>query len=235
MTTANNKQPGFFSQLIFNIIIPVVILTRFSGEQHLGPTLGVVVALAFPIGFGFWEMRRTGKFSFISGLGIVSVLLTGGISLLELDPKYIAIKEAAIPGLLGVAIIVSQYTKYPLLKTLLFNRDVLDIDKIEHSMAERGTSNQLPKVQIIASNILAGSFFLSSLLNYILAKMIVVSQPGTEAYNDELGRMTALSYPVIMVPSMILFFITMFYLFSQLKKLTGLKVEEMLNDPKKTT
>lgn len=99
-------------------------------------------------------------------------------------------------------------------------------------MDERGTTNRLPKVQIIASNILAASFFLSSLLNYILAKMIVVSQPGTEAYNDELGRMTALSYPVIMVPSMILFFITMFYLFSQLKKLTGLKVEDMLNDPK---
>lgn len=232
MTTANNKQPGFFSQLLFNIIIPVVILTRFSGEEHLGATLGVIVALAFPVGFGIWEMRRTGKFSFISGLGIVSVLLTGGISLLELDPKYIAIKEAAIPGLLGIAIIVSQYTKYPLLKTLLFNRDVLDIDKIERSMDERGTTNRLPKVQIIASNILAASFFLSSLLNYILAKMIVVSQPGTEAYNDELGRMTALSYPVIMVPSMILFFITMFYLFSQLKKLTGLKVEDMLNDPK---
>lgn len=232
MTTANKKQPGFFSQLLFNILIPVIILTRFSSEDQLGPTLGVITALAFPIAFGLWELRRTGHFSFIAGLGIVSVLLTGGISLLELDPKYIAIKEAAIPGIIGVVIIVSQYTKYPLLKTLLFNPDVLNIEKIEQALQAKGTSHRLPKVQIIASNILAASFFLSSALNYILAKLIVVSHPGTESYNDELGRMTALSYPVIMVPSMILFFVTVFYLFRSLKTLTGLNVEDMVNDPK---
>ncbi|CAH9050323.1 hypothetical protein PSECIP111951_03963 [Pseudoalteromonas holothuriae] len=228
MSSANQKPTGFFSQLIFNIIIPVVILTRFSGAEYLGPTLGVIIALIFPIGFGLWERNKTGKFNFISGLGIISVLMTGGISLLELDAKYIAIKEALIPGLIGVAIIVSQYTKYPLLKTMLFNDKVMDIPKIENALEQKGNTSKLPKVQIVASNILAGSFFLSSVLNYVLAKMIVVSPAGTEAYNNELGRMTAISYPVIMVPSMILFFLALYYLFSSLKKLTGLKVEEML-------
>ncbi|NOU49791.1 MFS transporter [Pseudoalteromonas sp. JBTF-M23] len=228
MSSTNNKPSGFFSQLLFNIIIPVVILTRFSGEAHLGPTLGVIVALLFPLGFGLWERKKTGKFNFLSALGFVSVLLTGGISLLELDAKYIAIKEAAIPGLIGVAVIVSQYTKYPLLKTMLFNESVMDIKKIEQALEQKGNREKLPKIQVIASNILAGSFFLSSVLNYVLAKMIVVSPAGTEAYNNELGRMTALSYPVIVLPTMVLFFAALFYLFSSLKKLTGLKVEEML-------
>ncbi|MBD1584866.1 VC0807 family protein [Pseudoalteromonas sp. S16_S37] len=228
MSATNNKPSGFFSQLLFNIIIPVVILTRFSGEAHLGPTLGVIVALLFPLGFGLWERKKTGKFNFLSALGFVSVLLTGGISLLELDAKYIAIKEAAIPGLIGIAVIVSQYTKYPLLKTMLFNESVMDINKIEQALEQKGNREKLPKVQVIASNILAGSFFLSSVLNYVLAKMIVVSPAGTEAYNNELGRMTALSYPVIVLPTMVLFFVALFYLFSSLKKLTGLKVEEML-------
>lgn len=222
-----NKPTGVFSQLLFNIIIPVVILTRFSGETHLGPTLGVIVALAFPILFGCWELKKTGKFSFLSGLGIVSVLLTGGISLLELDVKYIAIKEALIPGLIGTAIIVSQYTKYPLLKTLLFNPNTMDIDRIEQALEAKGNLNKLPKVQIVASNILAGSFFLSSVLNYVLAKIIVVSPAGTEAYNNELGRMTALSYPIIAVPTMIVFFIAFYYLLNSIKKLSGLKIEEM--------
>ena len=40
---------------------------------------------------------------------------------------------------------------------------------------------------------IASSFFLSAVLNYSLAKILVKSQPGTEAFNAELGRMTALS------------------------------------------
>ncbi|ESP92613.1 MULTISPECIES: VC0807 family protein [Pseudoalteromonas] len=227
MAEPDNKPSGFFSQMLFNIILPVIILTRFSGEEHLGPSLGVVVALAFPVGFGLWERQKTGKFNFISALGIVSVLLTGGISLLELDAKYIAIKEALIPGVIGVAIVVSQYTKYPLLKTMLFNENVMDIPKIDSALKEKGNLDKLPKVQIVASNILAGSFFLSSVLNYVLAKMIVVSPAGTEAYNNELGRMTALSYPVIVLPTMVIFFVALYYLINSLKKLTGLKMEEM--------
>ncbi|TQF66940.1 VC0807 family protein [Pseudoalteromonas luteoviolacea] len=219
-----------FSQLLFNIIIPVIVLTRFSGEDALGPTLGIIVALAFPVGFGLWERNKTGKFNFISGLGIVSVLLTGGISLLELDAKYIAIKEALIPGIIGIAIVVSQYTKYPLLKTMMFNDNIMDIKKIEAALEQAGNSEKLPKVQVIASNILAGSFFLSSVLNYVLAKMIVVSPAGTEAYNSELGRMTALSYPVIVLPTMVIFFIALYYLLTSLKKLTGLTVEEMFHE-----
>ncbi len=35
-------------------------------------------------------------------LGLISVLLTGGIGLLELDPQWLAIKEAAIPGIIGI-------------------------------------------------------------------------------------------------------------------------------------
>ncbi|MDP3449658.1 MAG: beta-galactosidase, partial [Anaerolineaceae bacterium] len=48
-----------------------------------------------------------------------SVMLTGGISLLELDPQYIAIKEAAIPGIIGLAVLGSQYTRFPLVRTLI--------------------------------------------------------------------------------------------------------------------
>ncbi|KZN44347.1 VC0807 family protein [Pseudoalteromonas luteoviolacea] len=231
MPKADKKQSGMFSQLLFNIIIPVVVLTRLSGEDSLGPTLGIIVALAFPVGFGLWERNKTGKFNFISGLGIVSVLLTGGISLLELDAKYIAIKEALIPGIIGIAIVVSQYTKYPLLKTMMFNDNIMDIKKIESALEQAGNTEKLSKVQVVASNILAASFFLSSVLNYVLAKMIVVSPAGTEAYNSELGRMTALSYPVIVLPTMIIFFIALYYLLTSLRKLTGLTVEEMFHEP----
>ncbi|MDX1678049.1 VC0807 family protein, partial [Arsukibacterium sp.] len=110
---AKPRKTGFFSNMIFNIAIPAIILSRFSGEDALGPVWGVVVALAFPLLFGLWELKLSGKVNFYSILGIISVLLTGGISLLQLDPAYIAIKEAMIPALIGIIVLISQYTPYP--------------------------------------------------------------------------------------------------------------------------
>ncbi len=42
-------------------------------------------------------------------LGIVSVLLTGGIGVLELDTQWLAVKEALIPGIIGVVVLGSTY------------------------------------------------------------------------------------------------------------------------------
>jgi hypothetical protein len=50
-------------------------------------------------------------------LGLVSILLTGGIGLLQLDTRWLAVKEAAIPGLIGLAVLMSTRTRYPLVKT----------------------------------------------------------------------------------------------------------------------
>ena len=59
---------------------------------------------------------------------------------------------------------------------------------------------------------LAGTFLFSSVMNYLLARWVVTSPAGTEAFNNELGRMTLLSYPVIAIPSMLMMMGVMFYL-----------------------
>ena len=71
------------------------------------------------------------------------------------------------------------------------------------------------------------SFFISSALNYILAKMIVVSPPGTVAFNEELGLMTALSFPVIALPMLFIIMFIIWYLISGVRRLTGMKLEKI--------
>lgn len=233
MSQQQPKRGGFFTNLMFNIVIPVVILSRFSGEENLGPMLSIVVALAFPIGFGLWEMYQTGKVNAMSVIGVISVFLTGGISLLQLDPQYIAIKEAAIPGILGIAVLISQKTRYPLVRTLIFNARLIAVDRVNKALREQGNEARLERKLSYVSYIIAASFFLSSVLNYILARVILVSPPGTSAFSEELGKMTAWSYPVIALPSTIILMIAIFYLLKQLKKLTGLDLESLLVDASK--
>ncbi|MDH3346390.1 MAG: hypothetical protein OEL75_04320, partial [Kiritimatiellaceae bacterium] len=75
---------------------------------------------------------------------------------------------------------------------------------------------------------LAASFFLSSGLNYGLAKIILKSAPGTEAYAAEIGKMTGLSYVVVMLPSMAVMILVLIALVKTLTHLTDLKLDDLL-------
>ncbi|CAM3750114.1 hypothetical protein PMAG_b0537 [Pseudoalteromonas mariniglutinosa NCIMB 1770] len=228
LMTAPKKKSNFFSNIIFNIILPAVILSRFSTPDTLGPVWAVVVALAFPLLFGLWELKQSGKVNFFSVLGIISVLLTGGISLFELDPAYIAIKEAMVPAIIGVIVLVSQYTPYPLIRKLLINPELLDIEKLTQSLEQQNNTAVFDEKMRLAGFIVASAFFLSATLNYFLAKSIVVSMPGTTAYAEELGRMTWLSYPVIVAPTMILLVGAIIFTFKQIGKLTKQPIDEFI-------
>ena len=214
--------------LLLNIAIPAIILARFSGPEHLGPQMGIIVALAFPVIYAIKDYFRAQKVNFFSALGVFGVTMTGGMSLLEIDPKYIAIKEAAVPALFGLATLASLKTRYPLVRTFLYNDLVMATERIEAALRERGNKSNFEKTLVNASFMLAGSFVVSSILNYVLARVVLVSPPGTEAFNAELGKMTALSFPVIAVPAMIIMMFALFYLFKHIKRLTGLDLEDII-------
>jgi hypothetical protein len=218
--------------LLLTIVLPVIILTRFSSEDQLGPDRALAAALAIPVAYALYELVRTRKVSANPIIGIVGVLLTGGFRLLELPPEWFAIKEAAIPGLLALAILVSAWIGKPLAR--IFLNTILDRERIDAALAETGNADEYEQRTAIATYLLAGAFVLSAVLNFVLARIVVTSDPGTDSFNSELGRMTALSYPVITLPVMIVLMITIFYIFNTVGKMTGLELEDIMKQkPKK--
>ena len=232
LTDTPQHKPRPFVDLLVSIVIPSVILMKFSGDAHLGPHQALLVALAFPLGWGLFELVRYRKYNFIAVLGVISVFLTGGIGLLELDPKWLAVKEAAVPGVIGLAVLFSTRTRYPLIRTMVYNEKVLNVKRIDERLHERGLTEVFERRLLMATYFLAGTFFFSSVMNFIVAKWIVVSPAGTEAFNAELGRMTLVSYPMIAIPSMLMMFAIIFYLWRTIHGLTGLKMEEIVAEQK---
>lgn len=230
MTQKPEKKENLLLNIVLNIIIPTVILTKFSGENALGVKFGIIVALAFPITYGIYDFFRAHKINFFSALGVISIMFTGGISLLQLDPQYIAIKEATIPALFGIATMISLYTRFPLVKTFLYNDKIVQIARVDEALQKYNTKQAFDTSLRNASLMVASSFFLSSALNYGLARYLLVSPPGTEAFNAELGKMTALSFPVITVPAMLVLLATGYYLFRSITRLTHLSLEEIIVD-----
>lgn len=224
-------EPRPLIDLAVSVVIPSVILMKLSGEQRLGADGALLLALAFPLGWGLWELVRFRKFNWIALLGLLSVLLTGGIGLLQLDASWLAIKEAAVPGIIGIAVLASTRTPYPLIRTLLYNPRVLNVEKIHEQLEHNGQTAHFETRLLRATYLLSGTFFFSSFMNYALARWIVNSPAGSEAFNAELGRMTLLSYPMIAIPSMLMMMAIFFYLWRTIHGLTGLSLEDIMATP----
>ena len=231
-TAPAQHKPRPLIDLLVSILLPSIILMKLSGDDNLGATNALLLALAFPVGWGLFELVQYRKFNFIALLGVISVLLTGGIGVLQLDTRWLAIKEAAVPGVIGLAVLISTRPRYPLIRTLLYNEKVINVALVQERLQERGLVDIFNLRLLRATYFLAGTFFFSSAMNYIVAKWIVVSPAGTEAFNEELGQMTLVSYPMIAIPSMIMMMAILFYLWRTIHGLTGLSMEEIMAQQK---
>lgn len=228
MSEVPRKQENPLISIVINVVVPVCILTFLSKEKYLGPLWGLIVALVFPIGYGLRTLIRDRKADFMSIIGIVSVTLTGVFGILKLPPEWIAWKEAAIPALMGLAIVISLKTPYPLIKKILMTEALFDVERLRRGLREKGTEAQFEKKLVGLTWGFASSMFLSAVLGFVLAKMVLKSEPGTEAYAAEIGKMTGLSNVVVLVPCMAVMMWVLNKLIDALTELTGLKLDDLL-------
>lgn len=222
-----NENP--FLNILFNIVLPVVILSKLSKPEYLGPVWALVVALAFPIVYGGYDLVARKKWNFPSILGLISVLLTGGLALMKLDGYWFAVKEAAVPSVFGIICLAGIKKRESLFKNFMKKGELLTESEIDELMRDPERGPEMDKLLIRSILWLASSFVLSAILNFGLARYLLVSPTGSEAFNQELARMTALSFPVIMLPCMIVFTISILTFFKGVKSISGIDLLERLN------
>jgi hypothetical protein len=239
VTAPAPKRENLFLNLICNLAIPTLVLMKLSGDPagpklwgvipRLGPQWGMIVALIFPLGYGVYDLIRRKKTNLFSIIGIVSVVLTGTLNQMKADAFWFAVKEAAVPTVFGIAVLLSMRTKRPLVRELLWNDQVIDTAKVDAVLAERGHRTDFERLLARANYGLALSFLLSAVLNFALARYLLKSPPGTAEFNAELGKMNGLSLPVITIPSMAVTMYVFWKLMSGLTQLTGMELEEIFH------
>ncbi|MDR0418315.1 MAG: hypothetical protein LBH08_02690 [Puniceicoccales bacterium] len=221
------KRENPWLNLGFNIILPSLIMSKADEWFSLSPTIALIIALLFPIGYGLLDFIKSRKCNIFSIIGFVSIFLTGIIGLLQLPKEYIAIKEALVPSLIGIIVFCSAFTRYPLIKTLLFNETIMNVELINGRLQESESQVAFQKLLSLSTLKFSLSFLFSAILNYILARYFIHSETGTVEFNKELGRMTFWSYPIIVLPCTIILMATLVGLIKRLQKLTHLSWEEM--------
>ena len=255
MATTKKTDEHPLANILINVIVPVVILSLFSKDPalqellgkavrpwHLGPVKAIIIALTLPVGYGIWYFAKTRKPNFFSGLGLLSVLLTGGLTLylwnkdgtVKPDAGLLfGIKEALIPLMLGIAILWSQRTATPLIRVFLYNDTIFDIARIEGRIAELAAQPGYAKLLGGATRLFAASFFLSAVMNLGLAQWFfrgfdAHAIDALEVYNGIIAKITGWGFAVIGVPILVFLFFTLLRLLAGLRRLTGLADNELM-------
>lgn len=230
------KRENLFLNLGFNLVLPVLLLNKGADWlPSLDPALIMVIALAFPVGYFIYDYAKRRKRNMLSILGATGVLLTGGISLMKLNPMVFAIKETVMPLLIGVFVVLSTKTKNPLIHALLYNPEIFDVDKIETRLDTPDKESAMDQLMLKCTWIIAASFLVSAALNFFITRMIVTTPPTIDqaAYNAEVGTQYWVSMVVISLCTLPITFYAMVLLFKGIEKLTGLKMEEVVHAEQK--
>ncbi|MFH1498631.1 MAG: VC0807 family protein, partial [Verrucomicrobiota bacterium] len=174
---------------------------------------------------------RRRQANFVSILGFVSVLLTGGLTLVASNLMWFAIKEAAVPAVIGLTVLLSMNSRRPLIRQFVYNDQVIDTAKVDAALAQNGNVQGFKALMVKASWLVAATFMLSSALNFVFARWMLKSPVKSEAFNQELARMNLISLGVIALPTLAMLMFVLWQLFGGIKRLTGLEREEILHAP----
>lgn len=255
MPEKNPSQDHPLANILINVLIPVLALSYLSKDPefqrqigaavrpwHLGPMKALAIALALPVGYGVWFFVKNRKANFFSALGLVSVLLTGGLTLYlwnadgTVKPNahiLFGLKEASIPLILAAAVVGSHWTPNPLLRIFLYSDSIFDVRRIEAKVAEQGADEAYGKVLLQATWLFAASFLLSTVLNFFLALYFLggidhAAQNAREIYNSQVAKLTGWGFAVIGLPILVFLFFTLRRLMKGLGDITGLKDDELM-------
>lgn len=217
-------------KLAVTLVIPYLILTQLGGVTDLDPRIVLLIALVFPVGWMLAAMRRRADVGITPIVGLVGILLTAAIGTLAEDPRWLAVKEASVPLLFGLAILASSRTSRPLVELLVDK--VIDRDAVRAALANRNAGDRWQRLMTRATLAWAGALLVSAALNFALARIVVTSPGGTAEFNAELARMTALGLPVITVPMMVMMSATVWYIVHGVTDITDLTPREIARGPR---
>ena len=189
------------------------------------------IALLFPVAYFIYDFFKRKNVNVISILGFINVLLTGGIGIFGerfgLSKNWFIIKEGALPSFIGLGLIILRRLRKNSFNKILLNDIIFDNHKI-HSAIKDEEQNKFERIVHSAGSHFIAGLFMSSIIQFILASLIVTSNPGQSSFNEQVATMTWVSFLAVFVITMSVVGKGYLGLISGVEKITGLKRDDFL-------
>jgi hypothetical protein len=220
--------------LAVNILLPVLVLNK--GSHYLSAQLALGVALCFPLIYGIQDYYRRRHKNYVSIMGLVNILLTGGLASLNLTGIWFAFKEASLPLALGILVLGSAFTSNPAARMFFCNPHLLKMDLIEERLKVGQHEFAFSRLLRQTTLWLSVSFFISAAANFALAffifKEIDQALPLEEQHtvlNNQLAHMTWMGFAVIALPLMIFSAVLIYDFLRRVSKLVDVPIDGLMH------
>jgi len=222
-----------FVNLVVNILLPVMILNK--GSHYVGARAALLIALCFPLVYGLQDYVRRRHKNYVSLIGLVNIGLTGSLALLSLRGTWFAFKEASLPLLLGLLVLGSAWTTTPAARMMFCNPQILDLDLLDRRLRETAREKDFMGLLKRTTLWLSLSFFLSAILNFVLAVRIFVdidpaldSAAQDQVLNEQIAHMTWMGFATIALPLMIFSGVLVFNFLKRTSRLAEVPLNDLL-------
>ena len=224
------NQPHPLLDLTLTVVLPSIVLESLSKPDRLGPAWALGVALLIPLAFGIYCFVQKRGLNFFSLLGLVAIMVTGGLGLLNLNAAWFAAKEAAFPIFLGLAFPLSHRWGKPLISELLLNPQMINHTLLQQSLRSEPQRNAFQRLLYRASWGMAGASLGSAIANSALVLYLLGGHaPGSEAYVKAIGTQNWVGFIIIGIPLVAVTMLLLFWLLRRIQQLTGLDRDDLLN------
>jgi hypothetical protein len=246
MSVPATKPEHPLANLLVNVIVPVLALSHLSktGDKlwNLGPRRALAAALILPVAYGIRHFIVSKKLNVFSLVGFISVLLTGGLTVYlwnadgTIKPNAVllfGIKEASIPFVLGLCVLVSHRTPTPLLRMFLYTDALFDVAAIEAEVDERNERAAYDLLLWQSTLCFAASFLVSMALTPLVARHFLGgidphAANATELFSAGVAKVTAWAFGVVGVPMLAFLSLTFWRLLKGLRHITGFDDDKLM-------
>lgn len=233
-----NQQNSLYQDLILNLALPSLALEYLNGSRGLGsPLMALSVGVTFPLISAALELRREGKLGLLPMLGLINTLFSGGFALVSVNRHWFPYKESALPLIIALLVFATLFSEKTAFERMIENQDELPFKDLKESEPVG-----MKKIFTVSTLMLALSFTISSLLNFLLAQKVFVDpyppitpELDAQLLNSQLSEMNWKGFVILFVPNIAMMMGIALYFMKQTQKLRANHPLQKPSDPEPST
>jgi hypothetical protein len=204
-----------FLDLLMGAVIPILILNNLTGP--LGAPTAYVLSALVPVGWVFVDLLFiTKRFNVITSYIGLAAIVRGALAFWFVDGLLFAIKDTA-GGIIATLVFGgSVLIGRPIMRAFLVQALNPDTPEREAALGRLLAERPIHRALVMGTLIVLLFNIATSIANFVLNLQIVVAPFGTEAFNQQVAQVNAITRIALSIPEFIAFGVAFWIVFRAL-------------------
>jgi hypothetical protein len=198
------RSTKLFLDIMMGAVIPILILNYLTGP--LGAPMAYLAAALVPVAWVFTDLLFiTRHFNFITSYIGLSAIVRGALAFWFVDGWQFALKDSAGAAVAGLVFAGSALAGYPIMRAFLVQALAPDTPAREESLGRLLAERPVARAIVLGNTLVLLWNLVGGAANFWLNLRIVTAPFGTEAFNQQVAQVNAITRLALALPEFVVF------------------------------